>query len=223
MLVIEDDRGMASLLEQSLAEEGSRVTVCHNGADGLAAALLPDFDVIVLDVMLPAMKGFELTQRLRRTGRQTPIVMLTARDAPADIIRGLDLGADDYVTKPFSLDVFLARVRAAGRRGPASQPVALRAGSLLMNTSDRRVQVAGKPVTLTRTEYSILEMLLRRRNRVVTRTALIGAVWGEAQDVESNTLDAFMKLLRAKVDAGPAHRLIHTVRGVGYILRADGE
>lgn len=214
---------MAALLEQSLVEEGFRVTVCRDGNDGFTAALLPDFDVIVLDLMLPGMDGFQITQRLRQRGRQTPILILSARDAPGDVVRGLDLGADDYVTKPFSLDVLLARVRSTARRGPTVQPVALRAGSLEMKTSSHTVLLAGQPVALTRTEYSILEMLLRRRNRVVTRTAIIASVWGEGNDVENNTLDAFMKLLRAKVDADTDHRLIHTVRGIGYILRTNSE
>jgi two-component system copper resistance phosphate regulon response regulator CusR len=222
VLVIEDDRRMAALLEQSLVEEGFRVTVCCDGNDGFAAALLPDFDVIVLDLMLPGMDGFQITQSLRQRGHQTPILILSARDAPGDVVRGLDLGADDYVSKPFPLDVLLARVRSTARRGPTVQPVALRAGPLEMNTSSRTVQLAGRRLTLTRTEYSILEMLLRRRNRVVTRTSIIASVWGEGNDVESNTLDAFMKLLRAKVE-DPDRRLIHTVRGIGYILRTDSE
>ena len=223
VLVIEDDRRMASLLEQGLREEGSQVTVCHNGVDGLSTALLPDFDVIVLDLMLPGMDGFELTQRLRKRGRQTPVLMLTARDAPADVVKGLDLGADDYMTKPFALDVLLARVRAAARRGPATQPVVLGAGPLSVNTASRDVRLNGRPITLTRTEYSILELLLRNRGRVVTRNALIDHVWGRDDSVENNTLDAFMKLLRAKMDADPSCRLIHTVRGVGFILRSDTE
>jgi len=223
VLVIEDDRDMASVLEQSLKEDGGHVTVCHNGSDGLATALLPDFDVIVLDIMLPDLDGFELTRRLRQRGRQTPLLMLTARDGPMDIVRGLNLGADDYLTKPFPLEVFLARVRAASRRGPATQPVILRAGVLSLNTSNRVVKLGGETVALTRTEYSILELLMRRRDRVVTREAIVDEVWRDRADFESNNLDAFMKLLRSKVDFDPDQRLIHTVRGVGYILRTVTE
>jgi len=219
VLVIEDDRDMAAVLEQSLKEEGGHVTVCHNGADGLSTALLPEFDVIVLDIMLPDLDGFELTRRLRQRGRQTPLLMLTARDGPMDIVRGLNLGADDYLTKPFALDVFLARVRAASRRGPATQPVILRAGVLSLNTSNRAVKLGGETVALTRTEYSILELLMRRRDRIVAREAMIEEVWSGHADFESNNLDAFMKLLRSKVDFDPDRRLIYTVRGVGYILR----
>lgn len=223
VLVIEDDRRMAALLEQGLREEGSQVTVAHNGAEGFSIALQVDFDVIVLDLMLPGMDGFELTRRLRQGGTRTPVLMLTARDSPMDMVKGLNIGADDYVTKPFALDVFLARVRAAARRGPATQPVVLRAGPLSMNTASRDVQVDGRGVTLTRTEYSILEVLLRRRDRVVTREAMLAEIWGSRDDVESNTLDAFMKLLRSKVDVNPEQRRIHTVRGVGYILRSRTE
>jgi DNA-binding response OmpR family regulator len=223
VLVIEDDRRMAALLEQGLREEGNQVLVCHDGKEGLGLAETPDFDVVVLDVMLPGLDGFEIARRLRRCGKQTPILMLTARDAPLDIVKALDLGADDYLTKPFVFDVFLARVRAAARRGPATQPVILRAGGLSVDTSTREVRLNSRHITLTRTEYSILELLLRRRNRIVTRDAVVEEVWGAERDVESNTLDAFMKLLRSKVDLDPDRKLIQTVRGVGYILRTDME
>jgi DNA-binding response OmpR family regulator len=214
---------MAALLEQVLREDGHQAVVAHNGSEGITIALDSEFDVIVLDVMLPGIDGFDFTRRLRLKGDRTPVLMLTARDAPADIVRGLDLGADDYLTKPFALDVFLARVRAAARRGPAPQSVILSAGGIRVNTSSHDVQVGGQNVTLTRTEYSILEMLLRRRDRVVSREAILTQVWGDRADVENNTLDAFMKLLRSKVDADPARRCIHTLRGVGYILRTKPE
>jgi DNA-binding response OmpR family regulator len=223
VLVIEDDRRMASLLEQGLREEGNQVTLAHNGVEGLSIALQPTFDVIVLDLMLPGMDGFELTRRLRQEGTRTPVLMLTARDAPIDMVKGLDLGADDYVTKPFALDVLLARIRAAARRGPATQSVVLKAGTLSMNTASRSIQVDGRGVTLTRTEYSILEVLMRRRDRVVTREELLAEIWGDRGDVESNTLDAFMKLIRGKIDLSSESRLIQTVRGVGYILRSNPE
>ena len=223
VLVIEDDRRMASLLAQALKEDGSHVTLCHDGAEGLTTALRPDFDVIVLDLMLPGVDGFQVAQRLRRRGRQTPVLMLTARDAPADIVKGLNIGADDYVTKPFALDVLLARVRAAARRGPASQPVTLRAGNLSLNTANREVRVDGHIISLTKTEFAILEVLLKRRDRVVTRETLLEEVWGHNGDIENNTLDAFMKLLRSKIETSSTCRLIQTVRGIGYILRSAPE
>ena len=223
VLVIEDDRRMASLLAQALKEDGSHVTLCHDGAEGLTTALRPDFDVIVLDLMLPGLDGFQVAQRLRRRRRQTPVLMLTARDAPADIVKGLNIGADDYVTKPFALDVLLARVRAAARRGPASQPVTLRAGNLSLNTANREVRVDGHIISLTKTEFAILEVLLKRRDRVVTRETLLEEVWGHNGDIENNTLDAFMKLLRSKIETSSTCRLIQTVRGIGYILRSAPE
>ena len=223
VLVIEDDRRMASLLAQALKEDGSHVTLCHDGAEGLTTALRPDFDVIVLDLMLPGLDGFQVAQRLRRRGRQTPVLMLTARDAPADIVKGLNIGADDYVTKPFALDVLLARIRAAARRGPASQPVTLRAGNLSLNTANREVRVDGQIISLTKTEFAILEVLLKRRDRVVTRETLLEEVWGHNGDIENNTLDAFMKLLRSKIETSSTCRLIQTVRGIGYILRSAPE
>jgi DNA-binding response OmpR family regulator len=223
VLVIEDDRRMASLLAQALKEDGGHVTVCHDGVEGLSTALGPEFDVIVLDLMLPRMDGFQVTQRLRQRGRQTPVLMLTARDARADVVKGLDMGADDYVTKPFALDVLLARVRAAARRGPVSQPVTLRAGRISLNTANREVRVDEQTVNLTKTEFAILEVLLKRRDRVVTREALLSEVWGYSSDIESNTLDAFMKLLRSKIEAHSTSRLIQTVRGIGYILRTAAD
>lgn len=220
VLVIEDDARMAGLLDQGLREEGFQVTVSRDGNDGLAIARHSDFDVIVLDVMLPGIDGFDVARRLRMAGRKTPVLFLTARDSPADIVKGLDLGADDYLTKPFAFYEFLARVRAAARRGPQTQSVLMQVGPLSVDSASRDVRVAGELVALTRTEYSILTLLLRRAGQVVPREAILEEVWGFDRDVESNTLDAFMRLLRSKVDLDATQRLIHTVRGVGYVLRA---
>ena len=220
ILVIEDDPRMAGLLDQGLREEGFQVTVLSNGSDGLDMARHGDFEVIILDVMLPGMDGFEVARKLRLAGRKTPLIMLTARDSSADIIRGLDCGADDYLTKPFAFGELLARVRAAGRRGPQTKGVLMQEGTLSVDTASRDVRVAGQLVALTRTEYSILLLLLRRAGQVVTRETILEQVWGFDRDVESNTLDAFMRLLRSKVDMDATQRLIHTVRGVGYQLRS---
>ena len=221
VLVIEDDHRMAALVEQGLREEGYEVKVSHNGLKGFTRATNFDFDVIVLDIMLPGMDGLELLRQLRMSGKQTPVLMLTARDSQSDIVKGLDCGADDYLTKPFGFDIFLARVRALARRQPIAQPSVLRAGDVTMNTSSREVRVAGEYVQLTRTEFSILELLLKRPNHTVGRETIMEAIWGESSDVKDNTLDAFMKLLRSKVDIDPQRRLIHTIRRVGYVLRTD--
>lgn len=220
ILIVEDDRRLAALLERGLREDGHQTAAAHDGLTALSMCRSARFDLIILDLMLPGLDGMELLRRLRSEAVPTPVLVLTARDTPSDMVAGLDLGADDYITKPFDMDVFFARVRAALRRGPVSHPVILRAGPLEVHTGLREARVNGKAVPLTRTEYALLELLLRRRGRVVTRETLLEEVWGHGRDVESNTLDAFIKSLRAKVDADPARRLIRTVRGVGYVLDA---
>ena len=222
VLVVEDEQRMALLLRQGLEEEGHSVVLAANGRDGLEMAQSHAFDAIVLDVMLPALDGFSVARKLRAARNQTPILMLTARDAAADVVEGLNLGADDYLVKPFSFDVLLARLRAISRRGAIPEPVPLRAADLTLNPASREVMRGGRRIALTRTEYSLLELLMKRSGRVVARENLIEAVWGFDSDVRSNTLDAFIRLLREKVDAAGDSKLIHTVRGVGYSLR-EGE
>jgi DNA-binding response OmpR family regulator len=221
VLVVEDERRMAELLRQGLEEEGHSVVLAGDGKEGLAMAEAHPFDVIVLDVMLPEMDGFSMARKLRASRNQTPILMLTARDATADMIAGLNLGADDYLVKPFAFDVLLARLHAVSRRGPIPQPVKLQVRDLTLNPASREVTRGGRRVSLTRTEYGLLELLMRRAGRVVTRENLIEAVWGFDSEVRSNTLDAFIRLLRDKVDVGGEAKLIHTVRGVGYCLRGE--
>jgi DNA-binding response OmpR family regulator len=223
VLVVEDEKRLAALLRQGLAEEGHSVVVAHDGREGLETALAGPFDAIILDVMLPVMDGLAVARRLRQARNQTPILMLTARDSTADVIGGLDLGADDYLTKPFRFDVLLARLRAVSRRGPVPRPVRLQVGDLVLNTASRQVLRGNQPVRLTRTEYSLLEFLMRRAGRVVSRDAILDGVWGLDKDVEANTLEAFIRLLRTKIDQGHAPKLIHTVRGVGYCLREEAE
>ena len=218
LLVVEDEHKMAELLRQGLAEEGHSVTVATEGRQGLAMAEAAEFDLIILDVMLPGFSGFEIAQRLRAKRNQTPILMLTARDATDDVVKGLDLGADDYLTKPFSFEVLVARVRALGRRGPIPVPVLLKVAGLTVNQGTRGVSRGGRKIALTRKEYSILELLMRNGGRVVTRDALIAGVWGNDSEIESNTLDAFVRLLRGKVEEPGKPRLIRTIRGVGYSL-----
>lgn len=211
---------MANVVRQTLEEEGHSVTLAFDGRQGLDLASNYPFDVLVLDVMLPGLDGFTLARRLRTTLNRTPILMLTARDQAADVVQGLDLGADDYLTKPFSLQVLLARVRALGRRGPVAQPILMKAGDLTLDLGTREVRRGTRAIHLTRTEHCVLELLLRAGGRVVTRESLIENVWGDA-DIENNTLDAFVRLLRVKIEAQGEAKLIHTVRGVGYCLRAE--
>ena len=220
ILLAEDDPRMSALLRRGLVEEGHVADVAATGSRALDAALSVEFDVIVLDVMLPELDGFTVLQRLRTGGNRTPVLMLTARDANADVIHGLNAGADDYLTKPFSFDVLLARVHALARRGPAVLTVELTVGEVTLNPATHTVVRGDTPLALTRTEFSLLEYLMRRCGRVVPREALIEGVWGLGRDVESNTLDAFIRLLRQKID--PAGRgLIHTIRGVGYTMRNE--
>jgi len=220
ILLVEDDPRMSALLDRGFKEEGHVVDRTVSGAKALETIGAEEFDVVVLDVMLPELDGFGVVRQMRDRGNRTPVLMLTARDANADVIKGLNLGADDYLTKPFSFDVLLARVNALARRGPANQTVPLRVADLTLDVSRHSVTRAGVVITLTRTEFGLLEYLMRRAGRVVTRQALIAGVWGADRDVEDNTLDAFVKLLRQKVDSAGRPALIQTIRGVGYMIRS---
>ncbi len=221
ILVVEDEPAMADLLCQGLEEANHTVTVARDGAEGLHAAEASQFDAIVLDVMLPQMDGVELTRRLRAAGRQTPILMLTARDAAADIVKGLDAGADDYLTKPFSWKVLLARLRAISRRAPRPAVSTLQVSDLSIDPASSQVRRGGALVNLTATEFRILEFLMRRAGRVVSRSSMMEAIWGFEEEIESNTVDAFIKLLRDKIDRGRERKLIQTVRGFGYVIREE--
>ena len=216
ILLVEDDRDVAEYVRRDLEDEGFAVTVCHDGASGLKAAELTPFDIVVLDVMLPFMDGLEVTRRLRLQHVLTPILLLTARDAPEEIVRGLDSGADDYLTKPFSFDVLLARIRARTRRADAGQR--LRYADLVLDLGTRETWRGKRQIALTRTEFSILECLVRASGRVVPRDRLIDEVWSD-REVTYNNLEVFIRLLRGKVDA-ESRPLIHTERGVGYGLRS---
>lgn len=220
ILIAEDEPAMAALLRQGLTEENHTVSLAADGATAVEFARSYEFDAIILDVMLPKMDGFEVARRLRAARCQAPILMLTARDANPDITRGLDAGADDYLTKPFAFSVLLARLRAITRRAQVPVAPVLRLADLELNPTNQQVSRGGRPVALTATEYRLLETMLRRAGRVLTRRTIIDAVWGSERFVEDNTLDAFISLLRGKVDRGFRPRLIHTARGVGYILEA---
>lgn len=221
ILVVEDEPSMADLLRQGLEEANHTVTVARDGIEGLHAAETSSFDAIVLDVMMPGIDGLDVTRRLRARRHEITILMLTARDAASDIVKGLDAGADDYLTKPFPFKVLLARLRALARRAGRPPISRLQVDDLVLDPAARKVTRAGREVNLTATEFRVLEVLMRRAGRAASRTAIIEAVWGFDGEVESNTVDAFIKLLRDKVDAGERRRLIHTIRGYGYILREE--
>ena len=219
ILVAEDEGAMAGLLRQGLEEENHRVTLARDGLEAFSALETCAFDAAVLDVMMPGMNGIEVTRQIRKAGSQMPILMLTARDSADDVIQGLDAGADDYLVKPFAFNVLVARIRAIARRAANPQISKLQVGDLVMDPASREISRAGLPVSLTPTEFRFLEFLMRRAGRAASRSAIIEAVWGFDEDVESNTVDAFISLLRNKIDEGRREKLIHTVRGFGYILR----
>jgi two-component system response regulator MprA len=219
ILLADDDQEVADYVRRELEDEGYSVLVCHDGAAALRAAQLHAFDIGILDVMMPFMDGLEVTRRLRRESIRTPILLLTARDAPDEVVRGLDAGADDYLTKPFSFEVLLARVRARTRSAPPDGQ-RLRFADLVLNPDTREVSRGKRQITLTRTEFSLLESLMRAAGRVLSREALIEQVWGD-REVTSNNLEVFVRFLRAKVDCDGENRLIHTDRGVGYSLRSS--
>ena len=210
---------MAELLKKGLEEEKHSATIAYDGPAGLEMAELYEFDAIVLDIMLPGIDGFEVARRLRRNRNQTPILILTARDAVPDVVKGLDVGADDYLTKPFAFDEFLARLRSVARRGSSPRPTGLQVADLTLDPATHQVFRGNQEIHLTPTEFRLLDFLVRRGGRVVSRNTLIEAVWGFDQEVEENTLDVFVRLVRSKVDRDFKHKLIHTVRGVGYTIR----
>ena len=218
VLLVEDDKELAAFVRQGLEDESCVVKICHDGGSGLRQAELHAFDIILLDVMLPVLNGFEITKRLRLQKVRTPILLLTARDAPEDIVKGLDAGADDYLTKPFDFDVLLARIRARTRTAGVRSTAQMRFADLFLDTEKREAVRAGLRLELTRTEFSILECLMRAAGRAVTRDNIIEFVWGE-RDISENNLDVFMRYLRSKVDRSGQPRLIHTERGLGYSLR----
>jgi DNA-binding response OmpR family regulator len=219
VLIIEDEKKMAGLLRKGLEEENHTVSLAYDGRAGLEMALCFDCDAIVLDLMLPGIDGYEVARRLRRSGNNTPILVLTARDTVPDVVKGLDIGADDYMTKPFSLQEFLARLRAVSRRASNLRQTLVQVGDLVLDPATHDVTRAGDTISLSRTEYRLLEFLMRRAGRVISRTTILNSVWESSDDVEQNTLDAFISSLRSKIDQRRTVKLLHTVRGTGYMIR----
>lgn len=223
ILVVEDDRKVARFLERALREEGYTVDLATEGMDGSMKARVHPYDLFLLDVMLPGKSGFEIIRELKKAHVPAPILLLTARDSKEDIVAGLDAGADDYLTKPFSLDEVLARVRALLRRGGASRTERLRYGDLELDRLRHEARRDGTLLDLTPREFSLLEFLLNRPETVVRRTELLEKVWDLSFDPLSNVVDVHVGNLRKKLRSGERPPLIHTVRGVGYILRRKEE
>ncbi len=217
ILIVEDEPRLSQVLAQALREHGYAIDLAHDGEEGLGLAELEPYDALILDVMLPRLDGFELCRRLRTGGSAVPILMLTARDAVEDRVRGLDLGADDYLIKPFSLSELLARIRALFRRQPAgSREPLLRVGALELDPGTREVRRGGQPVTLTSKEFSLLEYLLRNPGRVLSRDSIVAHVWDYDFSATSNVVDVYIRSLRRKLED---NSLIRTIRGAGYKLQ----
>jgi two-component system OmpR family response regulator len=221
VLVVEDEARMASLLERGLREEGYAVDVASDGPDGLWMATENDYDAVLLDIMLPGFDGFDVCRRMREAGRWAPVLLLTAREGVDDRVQGLDAGADDYVTKPFSFAELAARVRALIRRGPGTRPAALEVGDLRLNPATHRAFRGDVDLELSPKEMAVLELLMRNVGAVVTRTQILEHAWDSNYDGGSNLVDQYIAYLRKKVDRPFGRRDIETVRGVGYRLRGE--
>jgi heavy metal response regulator len=221
ILVIEDEKKVGSFIKRGLEAANYSVDVEHDGEAGLRRLLEGGYDLVILDVMLPRLDGFNVMKEVRQRRIRIPILLLTARIAVADKVAGLDLGADDYLTKPFAFEELLARVRALLRRGPAVAPAVLTAADLTLDPATRQVTRSGRRIELTSKEYALLEFLLRRRDQVLSRAVIAQHVWGVDYDTFTNVIDVYVNYLRKKIDSGFEPKLIHTVRGFGYVLKEE--
>ncbi len=219
-LIVEDDESVARFLKQAMEESGHNSLVLSEGKEALESALMNDYDLILLDVMLPGMNGLNVCRQLRNAKVTTPILLITARDSLEDKIEGLDSGADDYIVKPFQIGELLARMRALLRRGSGG-PAMLQAGDLTLDPATRKAVRGDKTITLSSTEYALLEYLLRNAGRVLTRSMILEHVWQYDFEGNDNVLDVYISYLRSKIDKGHSDPLIHTVRGVGFRLEAS--
>jgi DNA-binding response OmpR family regulator len=219
ILIVEDERSLADVLKKGLEEEGYAVDVAYNGEDGQHLAEQEPSDLIILDIMLPLVDGMTILRKIRKAGIKTPVLLLTAKDAVADKVWGLDSGADDYLTKPFSFEELLARIRALLRRPAGATTSRISIGDLTIDIASREVTRAGITIALSAREYALLEYMALNRNTVLTRTALTEHLYDQDFDLDSNVIDVFINRIRNKVDRGHARQLIRTVRGAGYLLK----
>ncbi len=223
ILLVEDEEKLARFVELELKHEGYAVDKAFDGREGLEMAEGGGYDLLLLDIMLPGLNGLEVLRRLRKAGSEMPVIMLTARDAVMDKVTGLDMGADDYVTKPFSIEELLARIRAALRKQSAQKQDSglLSCGGLTVDVSRHRVTREGKDIELTGREFSLLQYFMENKTIVLTRDQLLEKVWGYEYLGETNVVDVYVRYLRGKIDDGFDQKLLQTVRGVGYVLRDD--
>ncbi len=222
VLLVEDEKRLAEAVASGLTADGFTVDIAHNGEDGLWRATETAYDVVVLDIQLPILSGYEVLKRMRANLLWTPVLMLTAKDGEYDEADALDLGADDYLTKPFSYVVLVAHLRALIRRGAPARPVVLSAGDLILDPATRRCHRGEAEIPLTPREFSVMEYLLRRHDQVVSKQAMLANVWDEFYEGDSNIVEVYVGYLRKKIDVPFARSSIETVRGVGYRLRGDG-
>ena len=223
ILIVEDDKGTARFIKKGLSEEGFIADAVSEGDEGLFMATTETYDLIILDVMLPEINGFEVLKGVRKKGVSTPVLFLTAKDEKEDIIHGLDLGADDYLVKPFAFAELLARIRAVLRRGQTSdQMQKLTVGNLVLDRVKRQARRANEMIELTAKEFQLLEYMMRNAGQILTKTMILERVWGYDFDTQSNIIEVHMNRLRAKVDKGFDTNLIHNVRGVGYVIKTEG-
>lgn len=222
ILLVDDEVRLADGLSRGLEAEGMVVDMAHNGLDGLKLAMNADYDVIVLDVMMPQMSGYRVCQALRADENWTPVLFLTAKDGEWDEVEGLDTGGDDWLTKPFSFPVLVARIRALARRQARERPTVLQAGDLSLDPAARQVFRGEEPIQLTARELAVLDFLMRRLGEVVTKREIISNVWGDGFDGEENIVEVYIKHLRSKIDRPFGRESIQTVRGTGYRLAGNG-
>ena len=221
ILVVEDEKKVASFIKKGLEEEHYAVDIAYDGEKGLALAQINEYDLILLDIMLPRLDGMEVLKQIRRNGSNMPILMLTAKDSVEDIVSGLDGGSDDYLTKPFSFAELVARVRALLRRKAREKTDILTVDDLSLSTSTHRVKRGGREIELTPKEYALLEYFMRNPNRILTRTLITEHVWDYHFDPETNVIDVYVNYLRKKIDQGFEKKLFHTIRGSGYMMRDE--
>ena len=221
LLIAEDEKSLNDVITKKLTHEGFSVDSCFNGADALDRLLYADYDLAVLDIMMPEMSGTEVVTNLRREGKQTPVIFLTAKDTVNDRVTGLNLGASDYIVKPFSFDELIARIMAVMRTASGSVTNSVTLGGLTLHTDSHITELDGKEITLTGKEYDLLEFLMINKGRILSKAKILSHVWGYDYEGGDKIVEVYMNYLRKKIDSGHDEKLIHTVRGIGYVMKVE--
>ena len=221
LLIAEDEKSLNDVITKKLTHEGFSVDSCFNGADALDRLLYADYDLAVLDIMMPEMSGTEVVTNLRREGKQTPVIFLTAKDTVNDRVTGLNLGASDYIVKPFSFDELIARIMAVMRTASGSVTNSVTLGGLTLHTDSHITELDGKEITLTDKEYDLLEFLMINKGRILSKAKILSHVWGYDYEGGDKIVEVYMNYLRKKIDSGRDEKLIHTVRGIGYVMKVE--